>query len=124
MTVTLQLGRPTPARPDPVPAPRWSATAQLLALAHAIDRATEDGLACRAHLARRLGLSRARLTQVASLVFLAPDIQEQIATGQLDISDHALRRIATLVDWDEQRRALRGRECGSRPVTADRCADG
>lgn len=109
MTVTLQLGRPTPARPDPVPAPRWSPTAQLLALAHAIDRATEGGLACRAHLARTLGLSRARLTQVASLVFLAPGIQEQVATGQLDLSEHSLRRIASLVDWDAQRRAIRDR---------------
>lgn len=110
MTVTLQLGRPTPARPDPVPAPRWSATAQLLALAHAIDRATEGGLACRAHLARSLGLSRARLTQVASLVFLAPDIQEHLASGALDVSEHHLRKIATLVDWEAQRRELGGGE--------------
>jgi hypothetical protein len=92
----------------------------LLALAHAIERATEEGLAARSHLARCLGLSRARLTQVAELVFLAPDIQQMIATGQLGLSEHALRAIATMNDWEAQRQRLRGLRClgSSRSVAA------
>lgn len=109
MTVTLRLVPGAAPAPAAGPPPRWSPTAQLLALAHAIERATEDGLAARAHLARCLGLSRARLTQVAALVFLAPDIQEQIAVGQVVLSEHRLRRVAADADWGAQRRLLR--EC-------------
>lgn len=106
MTVPLRLAQPAAPAPPAPPPSRWSSTAQLLALAHAIERATEDGLAARAHLARCLGLSRARLTQVAALVFLAPDIQERIAGGGLRLSEHALRGVATLSDWDAQRAAV------------------
>lgn len=108
MTVTVRLACRAAAEPPPAPpVPRWSPTAQLLALAHAIERATEDGLAARAHLARCLGLSRARLTQVAALMFLAPDIQEQIATGAVLLCERGLRQAAACADWDRQRAMVR-----------------
>ena len=50
-----------------------------LALAHRIRRAIDAGEgADQAAVARELGLTRARLTQLLNLTFLAPEIQERI----------------------------------------------
>ena len=62
----------------------------------------------RAELARQLGLTRARATQLLNLTLLAPDIQEQVldleaVDGVEPTSERALREIVGLVDWGEQR---------------------
>jgi hypothetical protein len=58
----------------------------------------------------RLGcLSRARISQVLKLAWLAPDIQEEIlglprsSVGRFDISEVAARRIAVEPAWRSQR---------------------
>ena len=105
----LQLPTRSPA-PPPSPAAFTAPTpiARLLVLAHAIERATESGTATRAQIARGLGLSRARLTQIANLAFLAPDVQAAIAEAERPIPERALRQLATEIDWDAQRSVAAG----------------
>ena len=61
------------------PTGRVPRVARLLALAHRIDRMVHDGeIRNLSEAARRLGLTRARVTQVMNLLLLAPEIQEAI----------------------------------------------
>jgi hypothetical protein len=63
-----------------------------------------------AELARLGRVSRARLTQVMSLLHLAPDLQEEILflprvqSGRDRIHLHELQALTALLDWQEQRR--------------------
>jgi hypothetical protein len=64
-------------------------------------------VACQADIARREGVSRARVTQVLMLLRLAPEIQERILgmpkkTGPSRISERRLRPIAHMGDWEHQ----------------------
>jgi len=62
-------------------------------------------------VARQLGFTRARVTQLLDLLLLAPDIQEQIlhlerVNGiEPPMSEHTLRVIVRHESWAEQRRA-------------------
>jgi hypothetical protein len=62
-----------------------------------------------ADLARLGCLTRERMSQIMELVWLAPDIQREIlefppqAVGRFPISEVAVRRIASLLLWAEQR---------------------
>ena len=98
------------------PVRRPARVALMLALAHiqqAIDRgAVQD----RAEVAWRLGLTRARVTQLLDLTLLAPEIQEQIlfaesVDGIEPMSERAVRRVTSARSWTEQRRvhARKGR---------------
>ena len=64
-------------------------------------------------LARAGQVTRARLTQIMALTYLAPDIQEHLlhlpryATGRAPLTEHHLRQIATEPNWDQQRKAYR-----------------
>jgi hypothetical protein len=54
-------------------------TAKLLALAHYYRKLVDDGtVKDYAEIARLTGTSRARISQIISLTFLAPDIQKEI----------------------------------------------
>ncbi len=84
---------------------------RLLALAHRWNRLIEDGVvANHAEIARMMGLSRARVTQIADLLYLAPDIQEEVllrACGEkpeLGPLERAMRPIIRLAEWNDQRR--------------------
>jgi hypothetical protein len=71
-----------------------------------LDRGEVPG---RRELARGLGMSEARLSQLLDLVLLAPDIQEEllfieIAPGRDPMPERALRRVVRALDWREQRR--------------------
>ena len=61
-----------------------------------------------ADAARTLGLTRARVTQIANLLLLAPMIQEAIlslspvTSGRDPVSERALRGIVAEVDWNRQ----------------------
>ena len=67
-----------------------------------------------AELARLGQVSRARLTQIMSLLNLAPDIQEEIlflppVPGEREaISERQVRRVAAIPDWREQSDAWQG----------------
>ncbi len=96
--------------PEPLPVVRRPAkVARMLALAHHIQRAIDAGtFADRADVAARLGLTRARITQVLDLVLLAPDIQAQIleleaVDGVELLSEHSLRGMTRRALWSDQR---------------------
>ncbi|QRK14224.1 hypothetical protein JQX13_53020 [Archangium violaceum] len=83
----------------------------MLALAHHIQGAIDRGLVPdRATVARRLGLTRARVTQLLDLLLLAPDLQDQVlhleaVDGVEPLSERALRAVAHAGRWVEQRAA-------------------
>ena len=82
-------------------------TALLLAMAHLVERLVATGrLKDYRQAAATLGISHAHMTHVTSLLQLAPDIQADILTGQLDITEGRLRPICRLPLWVEQRAAL------------------
>ncbi|MBK8482305.1 MAG: hypothetical protein IPL40_14260 [Proteobacteria bacterium] len=98
----------------------------MLALAHRFQAAIDLGdYRDRADLARQLGFTRARISQLLDLLTLAPDLQEQIidleaVDGVEPLSERALRAVVKIEGWSEQRRAL---ECLEIPLSApSRCA--
>lgn len=101
--------KPPPGRLEPVRRP--AKVAQQLALAHHLHDAVERGeVANRATLARRLGLTRARVTQFFDLLMLAADLQEQVlrleaVDGWEPMSEKTLRAVAHAGTWAEQREA-------------------
>lgn len=80
-----------------------------LAMAHRIRRAIDSGeVADQAAVARQLGLTRARLTQLLGLTLLAPEIQERVlglesVDGAEPLSERALREAAWELSWAKQR---------------------
>lgn len=57
-----------------------------------------------------IGLSRARVTQIMDLLYLASDIQEEILLAicaekkELEVSERAMRQITCIPDWKYQRK--------------------
>lgn len=87
--------------------PSASKAARVLALAHRIEELVETGVVDDyASVARSLGLTRARLTQVMGLTLLAPSIQEKLLLGGLRTTERALRPVHALAHWDEQARQI------------------
>ncbi len=104
-TVAFKAGVPVETEPTG----RFPRVARVLALAHRIEGLIRRGeLRDLADAARALGLTRARVTQVASLLLLAPEIQEAIldlplvANGRDPVSERQLRQIAAEPDWNKQ----------------------
>lgn len=101
-TGLISLPRPYPIKDQPIKA------ARMLALAHHLVRALDVGVDPR-KLAKELGLrSETRVTQLAELAFLAPDIQEEILgmtrkKGGRVITEHDLRKVCRAKIWEEQR---------------------
>ena len=133
MTVEVHRGRGAHGRvelregtaPEPVaPDSRVPRIARLMALAIRFDALIAAGeVRDHAHLAGLGRVTRARVSQVMSLLHLAPDLQEQVlflpaAHGGRDpIGEHHLRPIAAEFDWHQQRRLWR-RVAGSRVAPA------
>ena len=99
-----------PAAPERSPG-RLPRVVLQLALAHEIDRRLRAGeLPDLATVARRAGLTRARVTQILGLLLLAPDIQEAILSlplftrGRDPLPERALRPLVAEPDWTAQRR--------------------
>jgi len=107
----IQLRAPQPPR-QPRNAPRRGIRgARLLALTHVVERGIEQGhIRDLTHAAELFGLSRARMTQVAQLAELAPDLQERLLDGDTSIPERNLRAALRSADWNQQRAAI-----GARP---------
>ena len=95
--------------PKEAPVLRVPWVTRLLALAHEIDRQVRNGeLRDLAEAARALNLTRARVTQIANLLLLAPEIQETIlnlplvTSGRDLVNERQLRPIAAEPDWQRQ----------------------
>lgn len=102
-------GKGFSAVPPPELSHRPARVAVMLALAHMIQRAIDRGeIRDQADAARRLGVTRARVTQIVDLVFLAPDLQEEILffeamSDKHTIRERALRGLTRVTAWTSQR---------------------
>ncbi len=116
---TSQRGRKravvgTPPLTSQPPLGRVPRVARLMALAVRFDQTIRDGqltdFAEIAHLGR---ITRARVTQIMNLLYLAPDIQDEVLHlplvehGRDPITERDLRPIVALIDWRKQRRLWR-----------------
>ncbi|MBX3378421.1 MAG: hypothetical protein KF678_15615 [Phycisphaeraceae bacterium] len=96
--------------PQPVSPGRVPRVARLMALAIRFDALLREGaVSTQAELAAVGHVTRARVTQIMNLLHLAPDLQEAVLhlplvqSGRDPITEHDLRPICALVDWDDQR---------------------
>ena len=102
---------PPPDKPEPVR--RSAKVARQLALAHHLQAAIDRGaIADRADVARKLGLTRARVTQLLDLLLLAPDLQDAVLAleavdGAEPMAERTLRAVAHAGTWAAQRAAWR-----------------
>ena len=97
-----------------VPSSRVPRVARLLALAWHIEELVQSGTVSSYAAAARVGhVSRARLSQILSLLNLAPDLQEQLlflqrpARGRQALVLRQVLTVAAALDWQEQRRRWR-----------------
>jgi len=109
----LESQEPVEAAVAP-PSGRVPRISRLMALAIRFDQLLCDCVvADYAELARLSHVTRARITQIMNLLNLAPDIQEAILhlplveSGRDPIREHAIRPIASTLDWRKQRRMWR-----------------
>src|SRR5713101_3928432 len=97
--------------PPEKPSARVPRVARLLALAHRIDGMIRLGeLRDWAEAARLIGVTRARMTQIANLLLLAPGIQDALLSLPISkdrgaITEHDLREIVMQAEWRRQLRA-------------------
>jgi len=96
-------------RPSEKLVARIPRVARLLALAHKIDGMIRAGeLKNWAEAARLIGVTRARMTQIANLLLLAPGIQHAIldhtsmVRHEAPICERHLRAAMSQPDWQEQ----------------------
>lgn len=97
-----------PEQPTPARLPRIT---KMMALAIRLDHLIKSGQVIdQAELARVGHVSRARLTQIMNLLYLAPDIQEAILMRQrntisaTEIREDELRKVAATISWTLQRK--------------------
>src|SRR6266849_9645735 len=106
-TVSYEFRR---TEPVPSPAGRVPRVTRLLALAHRIEVMIRSGeIRDWAGAARLAGVTRARMTQIAKLLLLAPRIQEgilnlsNVTRGPDPVTERVLRAAAAHVDWRSQK---------------------
>ena len=94
-----------------LPPPRIPRLARFMALAWHIEGLVRSGTISNYAAAARLGhVSRARLSQIVSLLNLAPDLQEQLlflarpGRGRAPLALRHVLTVAATLDWHEQRR--------------------
>lgn len=106
------------AAEEPPAEPTATNTALTLVLAHAIQRSIDSGASKdQAELARKLGMTRARVTQLLDLTLLDPAIQERVLAAEsinsTSFTERGLRRACSNESWQVQAEALIGRRSGS-----------
>lgn len=103
-------GKRFSSEPPQEPARRPARVAVMLALAHTTQRAIDRGeIRDQAEAARRLGVTRARITQILDLTLIAPDLQESLLLAQDGPARHGekwLHAAALAMTWSEQRQML------------------
>jgi len=119
MTIECRLPadarKPAPPKPPACEPGRVPRVARWLALAIRLEARLADGtLADAAAVARESHVTRARVSQVLNMAFLAPDIQEavlglpRVAAGRDPVTLGDLQRIALTLDWAKQRKLFAG----------------
>jgi hypothetical protein len=104
----------------PIPKPVGEAlparVALTLALAHGVQRAIDAGkFRDQAEAARKLGTTRARITQILDLTLLSPRIQEAVLTAALaggakPVTERGIRAVLRYDGWAQQGKAVGRRE--------------
>jgi hypothetical protein len=109
VSYTVDFARPPRSEAAPARPGRVLRVARLLAVARQIDARVRSGeYDDLADAARKMGLSRGRVTQIANLTLLAPRIQEAIlawppiTAGRDPISERSLREIVAEPVWERQ----------------------
>lgn len=99
---------------QPVSPGRVPRAARLMALAIRFDGLVREGaVSTQAELAAAGHVTRARVTQIMNLLYLAPDLQEAVLhlplvqAGRDPVTEHELRKVVAKVEWSEQRSAWR-----------------
>lgn len=93
----------SPTEPKPRAKTLASSLARRLALAHHIEHLVETGMLTNyADAARRLGVSRARLSQLLDLLLLSPELQARVLAGEVDCSERRIRPVAHAALWEGQ----------------------
>jgi len=76
-----------------------------------VDGLLREGIVTdQTELTRLAKVTQPRMTQILNLLYLAPDIQEEllflpvVATGKDPVTERDLRSIAAEMDWGRQRR--------------------
>jgi len=112
--VSATVKYPMPGKRTKAPAKeKVPRVARLLALAHKFQGMLDGGeVESMAELARLGRVSRARITQIMDLLLLAPEIQEEVLLGRLELGLRELLLVAHENDWQEQRRAWTRRGMG------------
>ncbi len=94
---------------------RYPRIVQVVALAiHFQDMLDRGEIRNHADLARLGCISRERISQIMMLTWLAPDIQQEVLSlpqtpgGRFPVSETALRTIARVASWAEQRTRWEG----------------
>ncbi len=102
--------KPGPAPVTDTPDGRVPRISRLMALAIKFDRLIAEGaIRDQAQLAELGHITRARVTQIMNLLYLAPDIQEailhlpRVSSGKDPITERDLRPIAAETNWRRQR---------------------
>ena len=98
-----------PRKPRP---PRAASIVRALVLAHQIEAVIQEGHAIDyAEVARQMGVSRARVTQIIALRYLAPDIQAFLLSADPQrlrgIGEHTFRPVTRELDWQRQRQIFK-----------------
>ena len=120
ISFTERRGRRKVLSQGPAPAPaaqpcgRVPRLARLMAMAIRMDGLVRGGeVADYADLARLGHVTRARVTQIMTLLCLAPDIQEALLflprteRGRDPIREHHIRPLTGILDWRRQREMWR-----------------
>lgn len=113
LRVEFSVPRPHKRREDNLtpkdPVPR---IARLLVLAHKWEGMVRRGeIKDYAEIARLMGLSRARVTQICNLTLLSPEIQDQLLNREISerrVSEGHLRTVLGHPAWSGQRAAWVG----------------
>lgn len=85
-----------------------SRLSKLMALAIKYDHLLSTGaLKDYAEISRETAMDRSHITRLMNLRLLAPDIQEQLLTRNLDLKLGDIMRVARLAAWPAQRAAWR-----------------
>ena len=110
----LEENADRPASAASLASTRVPRLARLLALAWHIDGLVRAGTLASYAAAARLGhVSRARLSQIVSLLNLAPDLQEHVLflqrprRGRARLTVRQVLSVSAVLDWSEQRRRWR-----------------
>lgn len=88
-----------------------SALVRALGLAHHWQRLLDDGrFISMTEIAQAEGLNPGRVSTIARLVHLAPDVVEACLTGNSGIAlEHLIRNGSLPLDWQQQRKMIKAR---------------